>query len=140
MSPSAPARSRTGRLAAPLTVAAVVGLGALALRLRDPHASGSWGVCPFHAMTGAWCPGCGSLRAVNDLTHGDVLAAASSNLVFLLVLPVLVFLWVDWVRHSWAGTRRVSSGLSTPTVWLLLVPILVFSVVRNLPFGSWLAP
>ena len=74
-------------------------------------------------MTGAWCPGCGSLRAVNDLTHGDVLAAASSNLVFVLALPVLALLWVGWVRHSWAGTRRVSTGLSTPTVWLLLVPI-----------------
>ena len=125
---------------APLTVAAVAGLGALALRLRDPHASGAWGVCPFHAMTGAWCPGCGSLRAVNDLTHGDVLAAASSNLVFVFALPVLAVLWVSWVRHSWAGTRRVSTGRSTPTGWMLRVRGRVVSGVRNLPFGSWLAP
>ena len=138
--PAAPARSRTGRLVAPLTVAAVAGLGALALRLRDPHDIGAWGVCPFHAMTGAWCPGCGGLRAVNDLTHGDVLAAASSNLVFVLALPVVALLWVSWVRHSWAGTRWVSTGLSTPTVWMVLVPVLVFSVARNLPFGAWLAP
>jgi hypothetical protein len=128
-----------------VTVAAVAGLGALALRLRYPHESGAWGFCPFHVMTGAWCPGCGSLRAVNDLTHGDLLAAASSNLVFVLTLPVLAVLWVSWVRHSWAGTRRVSTGrvstgLATPTVWMLLVPVLVFWVVRNLPFGSWLAP
>ncbi|MET1060542.1 MAG: DUF2752 domain-containing protein [Nocardioides sp.] len=127
-------------MAAPLTLAATAGLGALALRLRDPHEAGAWGLCPFHAITGAWCPGCGSLRAVNDLTHGDLLAAASSNLVLVLALPVLVLLWVGWVRRSWTGTHRVSAGLSTPTVWLLLVPILVFSVVRNLPIGSWLAP
>ena len=88
----------------------MAGLGALALRLRDPHESGAWGVCPFHAMTGAWCPGCGSLRAVNDLTHGDVLAAASSNLVFVLALPVLALLWVGWVRHSWAGTPSGVDG------------------------------
>jgi hypothetical protein len=121
-------------------VAAAAGVGALALRLRDPHESGAWGICPFHAMTGAWCPGCGSLRAVNDLTHGDLLAAASSNLVLVLALPVLAWLWVDWLRHAWAGRRRRSVGLSTPTVMLVLVPILVFSVVRNLPFGAWLAP
>ena len=123
-----------------MTVAAVAGLTALAMHVRDPHESGSWGLCPFHALTGAWCPGCGSLRAVNDLTHGDVIAAASSNLLFVLALPVLAFLWGDWLRHSWAGTRRVSAGLSAPVVWLLLAPVLVFSVVRNLPFGSWLAP
>lgn len=121
-------------------MAGLAGLAALALHVRDPHESGSWGLCPFHAMTGAWCPGCGSLRAINDLTHGDLLAAASSNLVLVVALPVLAWLWVDWLRHAWAGRRRVSSGLSTPMVWLLLAPVLVFSVVRNLPFGSWLAP
>ncbi len=124
----------------PLALAGVAGLGALALHLRDPHESGSWGLCPFYAMTGAWCPGCGSLRAINDLTHGDLIAAVSSNLVLVVALPVLAWLWLGWLRNAWAGRRRVPTGLSTPTVWLLLAPILVFSVARNLPFGSWLAP
>ena len=31
----------------------------------------SWGLCPSAAL-GFSCPGCGGLRAVNDLTHGDV--------------------------------------------------------------------
>ena len=35
------------------------------------------------AAVGIWCPACGGLRAVNDLTNGDVLGAASSNLVFV---------------------------------------------------------
>ena len=44
----------------------------IALRLRDPHDSGSWGYCPWKLLTGLDCPGCGALRAVNDLTHGDL--------------------------------------------------------------------
>ena len=67
-------------------------------------------------MTGAWCPGCGSLRAVNDLTHGDVLAAASSNLVLVLALPVLALLWV---------------GLA-----LLPIALIVFAIMTKMGLGN----
>ena len=60
----------------------------LALHLRDPHVSHSWGVCPLYALTGLYCPGCGGLRGVNDLSNGHVGAAASSNLLLVLAIPV----------------------------------------------------
>lgn len=135
-----PARSRLGRLVPPLAAAGALGLASLALNLRDPHVQGSWGFCPFHALTGLWCPGCGSLRAVNDLTHGDVLGAASSNLVLVLALPFVAVIWAAWLRRSWAGTRRRVTGVPPAVVWLVVVPVVVFWVVRNLPFGAWLAP
>ena len=138
--PPGPARGRAGRIVPPLAAAGAVGLASLALHLRDPHVSGSWGFCPFHAMTGLWCPGCGGLRAVNDLTHGDLLAAASSNLVLVLALPFVAAIWLAWLRRSWTGVPRRATGVSTAVVWLVVVPVLVFSVARNLPFGAWLAP
>ncbi|RYP84971.1 DUF2752 domain-containing protein [Nocardioides guangzhouensis] len=91
-------------------------------------------------MTGLWCPGCGSLRAVNDLTHGDLPAAASSNLVLVLALPLVAAIWLAWLRRSWTGAPRRTTGVPTALVWLVVVPVLVFSVARNLPFGAWLAP
>jgi len=94
----------------------------------------------FHAITGLWCPGCGSLRAVNDLTHGDLLGAVSSNLVLVLALPLVALWWGRWLHTEWTGRRRPATGLATSTVFLLVVPVLVFAVVRNLPLGSWLAP
>ena len=48
------------------------GGAAVLLHLRDPHEQGSYGFCPFLALTGHPCPGLRGLRAVNDLTHGDV--------------------------------------------------------------------
>ena len=77
---------RLRRLASPLAAAAVAALGTVALHVRDPHASGAWGYCPT-ALLGVSCPFCGSLRAVNDLTHLDLGAAASSNLLFVLAAP-----------------------------------------------------
>ena len=112
----------------------------MALHFRDPHESGSWGVCPLFAATGIYCPGCGGLRAVNDLTNGDVWAAASSNLLFVVSAPVLVFLWARWLRRSWRGEPLGDVGSPWVLTSVILGLVLVFSVVRNLPFGSWLAP
>ena len=52
-----------------------------------PARVGPLGLLPVALLTGIYCPGCGGLRAVNDLTHGDLGAAASSNLLFVVAAP-----------------------------------------------------
>lgn len=128
-------------LKAPLAVAAVgAGLFAL-LYARDPHDSGSYGYCPYLAVTGLPCPGCGGLRAVNDLTHGNIVSAISSNALAVALVATLIVAWVLWVA------RRVRTGVNGPMIalsprvsWIMLGVVLVFGLVRVLPFGSWLAP
>ena len=57
-------------------------------------------VCPFHALTGVPCPGCGSTRAVLALFRGDVAAAfgfnplAATALAAGIVGGLLAPLWV----------------------------------------------
>ncbi|MCW2847626.1 MAG: conserved hypothetical rane protein [Marmoricola sp.] len=133
--------SRRDRLAGPLLTAAVVGGVTVALHLRDPHSAGSWGECPWLALTGLYCPACGGLRAVNDLTNGDVLGAASSNLVFVVLVPVLVLGWLLWTRRAWTGTFTAPRSRHAGA-WIaaFAVVMVVFAVARNLPFGTWLAP
>lgn len=113
----------------------------VALHFRDPHATGSWGICPWLAITGHYCPGCGALRAVNDLGNGDVVGAASSNLVFVAMVPVLVLWWLQWSGRAWSGAES-GRGARRPGVWIALFTLvmLAFGVLRNLPAGSWLAP
>ena len=98
---------RLRRLASPLAAGAVAALGTVALHVRDPHASGSWGYCPT-ALLGFSCPFCGSLRAVNDLTHLDLAAAASSNLLIVVAAPVVVAFWTRRVAACWRGEPRRS--------------------------------
>lgn len=124
----------------PLAVAGGLAAATLALHLRDPHAQGSWGICPTAAL-GFACPGCGGLRAVNDLSHGDLGAAASSNLLFVLSLPLLAYAFVRWAHGRWTGTpwRPSDRALNVGGV-LLAVVLVAFAVLRNLPAGAWLAP
>ena len=134
-------RSRPRRLRGPVLLAAALGLASVALHLRDPHREGSWGLCPWLLLTGTYCPGCGGLRAVNDLTRGDLAAAASSNLLFVGALPLLALWWVRRTADAWRGVRRVvddRTALRLATV--VLGAAVTFWVVRNLPFAGWLAP
>jgi hypothetical protein len=139
--PSQVPRSRRQRVTGPLLLAGGVLGASVLLHLRDPHQSGAWGYCPWLLLTGTYCPGCGGLRAVNDLTHGDVAAAASSNLLLVAAIPFLVLTWARTTLDRWHG--RVRQGAARRHVVLavsLLVVALVFAVVRNTPAGAWLAP
>lgn len=137
--PPGPGRAR--RMVPPFAAAGTIGGVVLALQLRDPHVQGSWGFCPFRALTGLDCPGCGGLRAVHDLGNLDVVSAASSNLLFVLAVPLLVALWLAWARRAW----RDGGPAGPPTRHRMLlgqlavVLLVVFTVARNLPFGGWLA-
>lgn len=133
--------TRRERLRAPLTTIGVLSLATAALAVRDPHQRGSWGVCPL-SLAGIWCPGCGGLRAVNDLTRGDVAAAASSNLIVTLGIPVAVLALLVWLVAAWRGVRapRPSPATARALWWAGGVAVAVFTVVRNTPAGAWLAP
>jgi hypothetical protein len=78
---------------------------------------------------------------VNDLTHGDLVAAASSNLLFVGSVPLLLFWWGRWVHDRWTGLSR---AVDTRRALLLGASFLavtgLFWVVRNLPGAGWLAP
>ncbi|MDE0775454.1 DUF2752 domain-containing protein [Nocardioides sp.] len=137
--PQETARGR--RMLAPLATIGGLGLATLALHLRDPHESGSWGLCPSAAL-GFWCPGCGGLRGVNDLTDLRVVDAASSNLVLVLAMPVMIFLLGRWAFDSWSGRVRtpMDHRVNAVLLTLSLTALAAFTVLRNLPAGSWLAP
>lgn len=132
---------RWQRLATPLVTVGALATGAAALHLRDPHAQGSWGYCPSRVLFGISCPGCGGLRAVNDLTHGDLLAAASSNLLFVASLPLIAWVVVRWVLGAWSGQPYRPRWAASRAFQVAAVSaVVLFTVLRNTPAGSWLAP
>ncbi len=105
----------------------------------DPNQPGHYPTCPFLWLTGRYCPGCGGLRAVHDLVHGQVGAALSANLLVVLSIPVLAVLWLTWTRNQLSGKV---SGLRFPawSAWVLALLVVAFGVLRNLPATSWAAP
>ncbi len=133
-----PSRSRMARLAAPLTVGSATATATVALHFRNPNVQGSWGVCPT-ALLGFDCPACGSLRAVYHLTNVDLIAAASSNLLFVLFVPIGLLLWLRRLRGAWLGGGADVPPRVPTLVWAMAILVTVaFTVARNLPQAAWL--
>jgi hypothetical protein len=124
----------------PLGVAAIALAGAALLHFVDPNEPGNYPTCPWLLITGTFCPGCGTMRAVALLTHLDVVGALGMNLLLMLVLPYLAYAYATWL----AGTLRPRTRPPRPTptwfVWALLASFVVFWIARNLPWFSFLAP
>jgi len=135
-----PPATRARRMLAPAATIGGLALATLALHVRDPHGHASWGICPSAAL-GFSCPGCGGLRAVNDLTHGQIGAAFSSNVVVTALIPVAVVLLALWAADRWRGrTRQVPWARLRPWVYGLVTVLVVFTALRNTGPGAWLAP
>lgn len=129
-------RSPTGRAhpALPVATAAAAAVACATVALVDPSEPGRYPTCPFLAMTGRWCPGCGSLRALHQLLRGDVVAALGFNILLVAAVPLVLWGWVAWVRP------RVRPPSSFPLALPVLVVVLAFWLARNLPWFSVLAP
>ncbi len=110
------------------------------MHAHDPHVQGSYGICPFLAMTGQPCPGCGGLRAVNLLTNGEFTAAASSNLFAVALVVALTAAWLVWFVRRLRGIPAPYLTWSARTVVFAAIAVAVFGVVRVTPWGAWLAP
>lgn len=115
----------------PLIAAGIAAAGLVAVQVMDPAAR-DVPLCPFHELTGLWCPLCGGLRAAYALTRLDVSGALRYNAVLVLALPLLLFFWWDWLRRD----RR----LPRAALVALWVVALAFTITRNLPFAEALRP
>ena len=114
--------------------------GALLLANRvDPNEAGHYPTCPFLALSGLYCPGCGSTRMVHALSEADLGEALAMNPLALALLPALVLYWAGWTRRVVTGAPR-RSVMPAWVVWGFLVVVVSFWVLRNVPATSWLAP
>lgn len=121
----------------------LAGVSALvALDVRDPHRSGSYGHCPFLTLTGHPCPLCGGLRAVSDLSHGHLLEAVRSNVLAVLILVGGAGIWFAWTVNRARGDGHERPPLTSDArlARLMVVALVVFGVLRWLPGFSALSP
>jgi len=89
--------------------------------------------CLFHRLTGLYCPGCGSTRAIHHLLHGQWQEALRLNALVTILGPLLVG-GLAWERLSRRSVRPWSFNQLSPTlVWALVGVVLLFGIVRNIP-------
>lgn len=108
----------------------------------DPVTAGFFPLCPFYAMTGFYCPGCGLTRGFHALFHGDLASALHFNALLPFYFFVLAYMGISMFLVSARGRGLSFGALKPKFLYGFMVIFVVFTLVRNLPFYpfTYLAP
>lgn len=108
----------------------------------DPTRSAIYPVCLFHKLTGLNCPGCGSLRALHHLTHGEFAAALHCNPLLIVALTVLILALIRRQAGQRSVRDRASLFVRPVMAWTICAIVIVFGVLRNVPGPAfaWMSP
>ena len=122
----------------------IIGLGLpaiLLLLILYEQLDGKSLQCPFYQLTKLYCPGCGSGRAVRALLQGEFAQSFRWNpLLYLLGVPAAIAVLYEYVRIVFLPWKLRPIVLSRGVCFLLLVLIIAWWILRNIPAFSFLAP
>lgn len=99
---------------------------------HNPADSAWFPKCPFLAVTGLQCPGCGSQRAVHALLHLRVGEAFAHNPLLVMAVPYLAAALVfrrASVQMRFPKMRAFLFGQTA--IFVVLAVVLLFWVLRN---------
>jgi hypothetical protein len=115
-------------------------VGVAVLFFFNPATTVFYPKCLFHEMTGLYCPGCGSTRALHCLLRGEIGAALHENALAILAVPVLGGVLLRRFLGRWPPVA--GSGFRSSWLVVFLAVVVAFGVLRNVPRQpfSWLAP
>lgn len=120
---------------------AVLGMMFLFINLTQ-GLSGSVTECGIQKFTGLHCPGCGGTRCAQEIASGHWLPAMSHNAMlmigFLLLMAGSLYLIVRITILGKPAPRF--PNIKTRWIWLGVAGIVLFTIFRNIPAFSYLAP
>jgi hypothetical protein len=116
-----------------IIISATVLVLALLYFFVDARHSGFFPACPLFTLTGLYCPGCGSQRAVSALLHGDIFEAIDYNVMLVVSTPLVLYSAVITVTNIFRDKPLAQKIFYSPLfVRIFLVTVLMFGVLRNI--------
>lgn len=99
-----------------------------------PSLSRDWG--------GFYCAGCGMLRALHQLLHGNWDAALKLNSLLIISLPYFFYWTIPSFSKYFYNIDLYNIPCKTRQLSISILIIIVYGFIRNIPEPpfSWLAP
>lgn len=94
--------------------------------------------CLFYEITGYYCPGCGITRLLFSLLKLDFYQAFRYNpLIFILIIITGIYWLVKFILKKF---MNISIAIPNYVYYILLVIVIIFGILRNIPMFDFLSP
>ncbi len=103
------------------------------LFLFNPVSAGFYPPCLVKLLTGFYCPGCGTARALHQLLHGDFLKALDFNPLLVISLPFLAYGFLSYVLSGLGQRGFPRIFTSSFWTWAIYSTMFVYTLLRNIP-------
>lgn len=108
-------------------------IGVASLALIDPAETTLIPTCPCLLLTGLYCPGCGSLRAIHAITRLRFDRALGYNPLLVLFVPLFVWFFAANLAAACWDPDKIKFTLPPFFAKSLLLIIVAYFVIRNIP-------
>jgi hypothetical protein len=108
----------------------------------DPNQHQIFPKCMFYSISGAYCPGCGSQRALHNLLHLNFAGVVANNFLFIPAGLFILYHYLHPLLNRSFGLRLPNLFYQKNTPWVVFAVVILFWILRNLPYYpfSVLAP
>jgi hypothetical protein len=89
--------------------------------------------CIFNSVTGYYCPGCGSQRAIHDLLHLNFYGVVNHNFLFIPAFLLILYHYIAPVFNRFFGWKLPNIFYYRNTPWIIFGVVLLFWILRNIP-------
>jgi len=130
-----------GRISA-IPIGMSIGIASALLAFRSNRLVNALPSCPIKALTGSDCPGCGTGRALAELSHLNILKAFDKNALSTLSI-IGLFCYGIGLGSSVIKLPSLRNGILT-TLYTPLFVIAIFAIfwlarIASWPIGEYLA-
>jgi hypothetical protein len=123
-------------------ISGILVFASMILYAYDPATASLYPDSPFRELTGLYCPGCGTLRGLHQILHGNVKAAFALNPLMVACLPFVFWYYIKYAIEILAKKQVPKFFIPSKWIWFFLYFIIAYGILRNIPLTpfSWLAP
>lgn len=114
----------------------IFGVVAIWLKLNTPYSI----KCPIHETLGIYCVTCGITRQAIALIYLDIYQAFRYNIfTAIMILPIAVLYILQFIKIYKTNKIEPIKSLDKIMITILILAI-IFLILRNTKWFSWLAP
>ena len=96
--------------------------------------------CIWFALTDTYCPGCGSMRGIQSTIEGNIFGLFENNILLFIALPFLFYSFIIVGFKAFKGYKPLTIFLTKNEIYFIVLLIIVFWIIRNMPAFKILAP